>query len=71
MKSSMARASIEPSPAKSLRKTMSRSSETEGILNVPLPAERSTYSDPSFVREVADTLLLCADHRRLIKIRPI
>ena len=62
----MAGGFAEPSQAKYL--TRLRLSETEGILNVPLPMERSAYSDPSFVREIADTLLLSADYRRLIEI---
>ena len=53
-------ASIKPSSAKSSRMTRSRSSETEGIVNVPLLADRSAYSDPSFVKEVDDALLLPA-----------
>ena len=38
-------ASTDPSPTKSSIRTMSRSSETEGIVNVPLPTDGSTYSD--------------------------
>ena len=56
------------SPAKSLRKTMSKLSESEGMVVVPFPANGSAYSDPSFVRDVADTLLLPADHKRLTDI---
>ena len=58
----------ESSLAKSSRRTRSRSSEIEGIVNVPLLADGSTYSNPSFVREVANTLLLLADCKRLNEI---
>ena len=36
-----------------------------------LPAEGSAYSDPSFVNEVTEGLLLAADRRRLSEIGPV
>ena len=44
--------SVEPSPAKLAKKAKSQSSEDEGKVMVTLPVEGSTYSDPSFVKEV-------------------
>ena len=61
-------ASVEPTPAKSTKKARSKSSKGEGVLTVTLPAEGSAYSDPSFVKEVTEALLLPADRKRLNKI---
>ena len=58
----------ESSSVKSSRRTRSRSSKIEGIMNVPLPVDGSTYSDPSFIIEVADTLLLLANCKKLTDI---
>ena len=58
-------ASIEPSSAK---KAQSKSSEGEGSLTVTLSVEGSAYSDPSFVKDVTDALLLPADRKRLNEI---
>ena len=60
--------SVEPSPVKSAKKAKSRSSEDEGKIMVTLPAEGSAYSDPSFVKEVTEGLLLSADQKRLNEI---
>ena len=59
--------SIEQSPAKSAKK-WSKSFEGEGTVMVTLLADGSAYSDLSFVRDVADTLLLPADCKRLTDI---
>ena len=63
--------SPDPSPAKSAKRAKSKSSEGEGTLTVSLPADGSTYSDPSFVRELSETLLLPADRKRLVDIGPV
>ena len=63
--------SVEPSPVKSAKKAKSRSFEDEGKVVVTLLAEGSAYSDPSFVKEVIEGLLLPADWRRLNEIRPV
>ena len=63
--------SIEPSSAKSAKKARSKSSESEGTLTVTLPADGSAYSDPSFVKDVAESLLLPTDRKRLNNIRPV
>ena len=63
--------SIEPSPTKSAKKGKTRSSEDEGKIVVTLPAEGFAYSDPSFVKEVTEGLLLLADRRRLNEIGPV
>ena len=63
--------SIKPSPVRSAKKAKSLSSEDEGKIMVNFPAEGSAYSDPSFVNEVTDGLLLLADQRRLNEIGPM
>ena len=63
--------SVEPSPAKSAKKAKSRSSEDEGKVVVTLPTEGSAYSDPSFVKEVTEGILLPADRKRLNEIGPV
>ena len=63
--------SIEPSPAKSAKKAKTKSSEAEGKVLVSFPAEGSAYSDPSFVNEVTEGMLLPADRRRLTEIGPV
>ena len=62
--------SIEPSPAKSAKKAKTKSSEEEGKILVGFPTEGSAYSDPSFVNEVTEVMLLPADRRRLNEIGP-
>ena len=61
--------SIELFPTKSSKKM--RSSKVEGIVTVSLPSEGSAYSNPSFVKGVADSLLLPANHKRLANISPV
>ena len=56
---------------KSAKKAKSRLSEVKGKVMVTLPAEGSAYSDPSFVKEVTEGLLLPADRRRLNEIGPV
>ena len=63
--------SVEPSPVKSAKKVKSRSSEEEGKVVMTLPAKGSAYSDPSFVKEVTEGLLLPADQMRLNEIGPV
>ena len=57
--------SADSSSARYLRKTRSKSTKSEGMLTVSLPADGSTYLDPSFVKEVSEALLLPADRKRL------
>ena len=59
------------SPARSAKKVKSKSAEGEGNLTISLPADGSAYSDPSFVKELSETLLLPADCKRLVDIRPV
>ena len=63
--------SIEPSPSKPAKKAKSKSSEAEGKVLVGFPAEGSAYSDPSFVNEVTESMLLPADRKRLTEIGPV
>ena len=58
--------STKPSPTKSLKNT--RSSKVEDFVNVCFPSNRSAYSDPSFVKGIADSLLLSADYKRFADI---
>ena len=64
-------ASIKPSSAKFAKKVRSKSSEGKGVLTMTLPAEGFAYSDPSFVKEVIEALLLPADRKRLNEIGPV
>lgn len=61
--------SFEPSLAKSLEKT--RSSEAEGFVTMSLLSDKSTYSNPSSMKGVADSLLLPSDCKRFVDIGPI
>ena len=63
--------SINLFPARSAKKAKSKSSEGEGTLTISLPADGSAYSDPSFVKELSETLLLPADRKRLVDIGPV
>ena len=63
--------SVVPSPAKSAKKAKTKSFEDEGKFLVAFPAEGSAYSDPSFVNEVTDCMLLPVDRRRLNEIGPV
>ena len=58
--------SVEPSPAKPPKKK--KSSKGEGALTISLPADGSTYLDPSFVKDLSEALLLPADCKRLVDI---
>ena len=62
---------VEPSPAKSTKKAKSWSFEDEGKVVVNLPTKGSAYSDPSFVKDVTEGLLLPADQKRLNEIGPV
>ena len=64
-----ASASIEPSLTKSAKKARSKLYESKGMLIVTLPADGSVYSDISFVKDVAELLLLLANCKRLNDIR--
>ena len=61
----------ELSLAKGAKKAKTKSSEDEGKIMVGFPAEGSAYSDPSFVNEVTEGMLLLADWRRLNEIGPM
>ena len=63
--------SVEPSLVKSAKKAKSQSTKDEGKVVVTLPAEGSAYSDPLFVKEVIEGLLLPADWTRLNEIGPM
>ena len=65
----VASASAEPSPAMSSRRT--RSDEPQDVVAVNLPFDGSAYSDPSFIKGVADDLLLLADCKRFADIGPV
>ena len=54
-------ASAEPLPTKFSRKT--RPDESQDVVFVNHPLDGSTYSDPSFIKGVADDLLLPADRK--------
>ena len=62
--------STEPSPT-NFAKKKSKSSESEGALTVTLPTDGSAYSDPSFVKDLFEVLLLLADRKRLTNIGPV
>ena len=61
-------ASVEPSSLKSAKKSKSQSSKDEGKVVVTIPVEGSAYSDPSFVKEVTEGLLLLADREGSMKL---
>ena len=61
--------SAEPSPAKSSKK--SKPDRPQDVVFVRLLLDRSAYSNPSFIKGVADDLLLLADHRRFTNIGPV
>ena len=68
-RSSVPIGSVEPSPAKSSRKT--QLSEAEGFVTMNLPLDKYAYSDPSFIKGVAETFLLAADCKRFANISSI
>ena len=55
--------SIELSPAKSTKRVRSRSSDGEGTMTVTLLTNGSAYSNPFFVKDVTEPLLLLVDRR--------
>ena len=61
--------STEPFPSRSAKKN--KSFESERALTVTLPAEGFAYSDPSFVKDLSEALLLSADCKRLADIGPV
>ena len=63
--------SVEPSLAKSTKKVKSQSSEDEGKVVVTLPTKASEYSNPSFVKDVTEGLLMPADRKMLNEIGPV
>ena len=56
---------------KSAKKAKGKSSEGGDSLVVPMPSDGSAYSDPSFVKEVTEALLLPVDQKRLAEIGPM
>ena len=66
-----ASASVELSLAKSTKRARSKSSKSEGTLIVTLPVDGSAYSDPSFMKDVIESLLLPADRKRLNDFGPM
>ena len=54
-------ASAEPSPAKSAKKAKGKSSKGGDSVVVPMPSDGSVYSDPSFIKDTTEALLLPAD----------
>ena len=63
--------SVEPTATKPAKKAKTKSSEADGKVLVSFPAEGSAYSDPSFVNEVTEGMLLPADRKRLTEIGPV
>lgn len=59
---------VKSLPAKSSRKT--RLDEPQYVVAMNLPLDGSTYSNPSFIKGVVDDLLLPADRKRFVDIRP-
>ena len=60
---------VEPSLAKFLRKM--KSNEAEGLVNMALLSNGSAYSDPSFIKGIANFLLSPVKRNRLVEIGPI
>ena len=56
---------------KSAKKAKGKSSEDGDYVVVPMLADGSAYSDPSFVKEVIEALLFPVDWKRLIEIGPV
>ena len=59
----------KPSPAKSSAKK-ARSNE-EGVVTLTFSIDESVYFDPTFMWLAVESLLLPADHKRLIDIDPM
>ena len=68
-KSSTIGGSAKPSSAKSSKKM--KLSKVDGLVNAALLSDGSTYSYPLFVKGIADSLLLQANHKGLAKIGPV
>ncbi|KAL5543291.1 hypothetical protein UlMin_011001 [Ulmus minor] len=60
----------EPSPGKA-KKAKGKSAEGGDSVVVPMPSDGSVYSDPSFVKDATEALLLPADRKRLSEIGPV
>ena len=60
----------EPSPGKA-KKAKGKSTEGGDSVVVPMPSGGSVYSDPSFVKDATEALLLPADRKRLSEIGPV
>lgn len=45
-----------------------RSSEAKGFVNISLTSDGSSYSKPSFIKGVVDSLFLLADYKRFLNI---
>ena len=63
--------SVGPSPTNSAKKAKTKSSEEEGKILVGFLAKGSTCSDPSFVNEATEGMLLPVDQWRLNEIGPV
>ena len=63
--------STEPSPVKSSKKAKGKSSEGGDSVVMPMPSDGSAYSDPSFVKDAIEALLLLVDQKRLTEIGPV
>ncbi|KAL5567410.1 hypothetical protein UlMin_030574 [Ulmus minor] len=62
--------SAEPSPGKA-NKAKGKYTEGGNSIVVPMPSDGSVYSDPSFVKDATEALLLSADRKRLSEIGPV
>ena len=62
--------SAEPSPGKA-KKAKGKSTEGGDSVVVPMPSDGSVYSDPSFVKDATEALLLPANRKRLSEIGPV
>ncbi|KAL5563464.1 hypothetical protein UlMin_033211 [Ulmus minor] len=60
----------EPSPGKA-KKAKGKSTEGGDSVVVPMPSGGSVYSDPSFVKDATEALLMPADRKRLSEIGPV
>ena len=56
---------------KSTKKAKGKSYEGGDFVVVPMPSDGSAYSDPSFVKDATEALLLPADWKRLVEIGPV
>ena len=68
-KLSAAMGSSKPFPTKSSRNT--KPDEFENVIIVSLPLDGSSYSDPLFIKGIADDLLLPADSIRFADLGPV